>query len=76
MSKRAWMIYLAGGIAAVALYFLLPLDGLWSNAVYDLIGLSSSVAMLVAVRYHRPARPLIWWCFAAGQLLFVVPVGG
>jgi diguanylate cyclase len=72
MSKRAWRVYLAGGMAAVALYFLLPLDGLWSSIVYDLIGLSSSMAMLVALRRHRPARPLIWWCFAAGQLLFVV----
>jgi diguanylate cyclase (GGDEF)-like protein len=72
MSGRVWRIYLAGGVAAVVLYFLLPLDGLWSNVVYDLIGLSSSMAMLVAVRRHRPARPLIWWCFAAGQLLFVV----
>jgi diguanylate cyclase (GGDEF)-like protein len=72
MSKRAWRVYLAGGMVAVALYFLLPLDDLWSNLVYDLIGLSSVAAILVAVRRHRPARPLIWWCFAVGQLLFVV----
>ena len=72
MGGRAWRIYLAGGLAAVALYFLLPLEGLWSNLGYDLIGLSSVAAILVAVRHHRPARPLIWWCFAAGQLLFVV----
>jgi diguanylate cyclase (GGDEF)-like protein len=72
MSGRAWRSYLAGGMAAVALYFVLPLDGLWSNLVYDMIGLSSSMAILVAVHRHRPARPLIWWCFAVGQLLFVV----
>jgi diguanylate cyclase (GGDEF)-like protein len=72
MSKRAWRVYLAGGMAAVALYFLLPLDGLWSSLAYDLIGLSSVAAIVVGVRRLRPARPLIWWCFAAGQLLFVV----
>ena len=72
MSGRAWRIYLAGGLVAVAVYLLLPLEGLWSSAAYDLIGLSSVVAILVAVRHLRPARPLIWWCFAAGQLLFVV----
>jgi diguanylate cyclase len=72
MSGKAWRIYLAGGLAAVALYFVLPLEGLWSSLAYDLIGLSSVVAILVAVRHLRPARPLIWWCFAAGQLLFVV----
>ena len=72
MSKQAWRVYLAGGMAAVALYFLLPLDGLWSSLAYDLIGLSSVAAIVVGVRRLRPARPLIWWCFAAGQLLFVV----
>ena len=72
MSARAWRIYLAGGLIAMALYLLLPLNGLWSTLVYDLIGFSSAAAILVGVRRHRPARPLIWWCFAAGQLLFVV----
>jgi hypothetical protein len=72
MSGKAWRLYLTGGVAAIVLYFLLPPQGLWSSAVYDLIGLSSVVAILIGVRRHRPARPVIWWCFAAGQLLFVV----
>ena len=72
MGGRAWRIYLAGGLAAVALYLLLPLEGLASSLAYDLIGLSSVAAILVAVRHHRPARPLLWWCFAIGQLLFVI----
>jgi hypothetical protein len=72
MSQRAWRIYLAAGMAAVAVYFLLPLEGLGSSLAYDLIGLSSVTAIVVAVHRHQPARPLIWWCFAAGQLLFVV----
>jgi hypothetical protein len=59
-------------VAAVALYLLLPLEGLGSSVAYDLIGLSSVAAILVAVRRHRPARPLLWWCFAIGQLLFVI----
>jgi diguanylate cyclase (GGDEF)-like protein len=72
MSGRAWRSYLAGGLAAVILYFVLPLEGLWSNAAYNLIGLSAVAAIVVGVRRHRPARPLIWWSFAVGQLLFVV----
>jgi diguanylate cyclase (GGDEF)-like protein len=72
MSARAWRIYLAGGVVAVCLYFLLPVEGLWRSTAYDLIGLSSVAAILVALRRHRPARPLIWWCFAVGQLLFVI----
>ena len=56
MSRGAWRIYLAAGLAAVTLYLLLPLEGLWSSAAYDLIGLSSVVAILLAVRYLRPAR--------------------
>jgi diguanylate cyclase (GGDEF)-like protein len=72
MSVRIWRLYLAGGVVAVALYFLLPLQGLWSSLAYDLIGLSSVVAILIGVRRHRPARPVIWWCFAIGQLLLVL----
>ena len=63
---------MASGLVAVALYFLLPLEGLWSDLAYDLIGLSSVTAIMVAVRRLQPVRPLIWWCFAIGQLLFVV----
>jgi diguanylate cyclase (GGDEF)-like protein len=72
MRARAWRNYLAGGLVAVALYFLVPLDDLWSSLAYDLIGLSSVAAMVVGVRRLRPVRPLIWWCFAVGQLLFVI----
>ena len=72
MNARAWRIYLAGGMVAVCLYFLLPVEGLWRSAAYDLISLSSVAAIVVAVRRHQPARPLIWWCFAAGQLLLVI----
>jgi diguanylate cyclase len=72
MNSRAWRIYLVGGMVAVCLYFLLPVEGLWRTVAYDLIGLSSVVAIVVGVRRHRPARPLIWWCFATGQLLFVI----
>ena len=72
MSGRAWRIYLAGGVVAVCSYFLLPVEGLWRSAAYDLIGLSSVAAIVVAVRRHQPARPLIWWCFATGQLLLVI----
>jgi diguanylate cyclase (GGDEF)-like protein len=72
MSGRVWRLYLAGGVVAVVLYFLLPLQGLWSSLAYDLIGLSSVAVILIGVRRHRPARPLIWWCFAIGQLLFVI----
>jgi hypothetical protein len=60
MSGRAWRLYLAGGVVAVALYFLLPLQGLWSSFAYNLIGLSSVAVIVVGVRRHRPARPGIW----------------
>ena len=72
MSGRAWRIYLVGGVVAVCLYYLLPVEGLWRSVAYSLIGLSSVVAIVVGVRRNRPARPLIWWCFAAGQLLLVI----
>ncbi|MEV6852084.1 EAL domain-containing protein, partial [Actinoplanes sp. NPDC051411] len=66
-----WRWWLAGGLAAVAGYFLLPVGGSWAAHTYEAIGLTSSLAILLAVRLHRPARPAMWYCFAAGQLMSV-----
>jgi diguanylate cyclase (GGDEF)-like protein len=66
-----WRWWLVGGIASVAGYFLLPVGGSWSAHTYEAIGLVSSLAILLAVRLHRPARPAMWYWFSAGQLLSV-----
>jgi diguanylate cyclase (GGDEF)-like protein/PAS domain S-box-containing protein len=75
--RRAWLAYLAGGgLLAAGYYFLPALTPLPTAAakvvVYTLVGLSSVAAILVGVRRHRPASPLVWYLLAAGRLCYVV----
>lgn len=56
----------------VLCYFLLSPGVLALNVTYDVIGMSSVVAILVGVRRYRPARAAAWYLFCAGAALFVV----
>jgi len=71
MGERAWRGYLIVGVLATGVYFVLPTLA-WRNHYYDAVGLSSVAAIVLGVRLHRPPRPVLWYLFAAGQLLFVV----
>jgi diguanylate cyclase (GGDEF)-like protein len=62
----------AAGVLATAGYYLLPGQSIVSTVVYDLIGFLAGVAMLVGVRLFRPARPAMWYWFAAGQFMSVL----
>jgi hypothetical protein len=70
--ERLWRWWLAAGLVVVAVFFVLPSGSLPANLVYDLIGLSSGLAVLAAVRLHRPDRPGMWYWFAGGQIVSVV----
>jgi len=65
-------VYLVAGLAAIGLYFLLPWNTPGQSFVYDAIGVSSAVAIVVGVRIYRPRLPVVWYLFAAGQLCFAV----
>ena len=67
---NAWRVYLAVGLAAIAVYFWLPgsVQAVW----YDLFGASAVAAILIGVRRHRPARARPWHTAAGGLLLLVV----
>ena len=65
-------VYLAAGLAAIGLYFLLPWDSLGQSILYDLIGASSAVAVVVGTRKHRPSLAVAWYLFAAGLMAFAV----
>ncbi|BBH70057.1 hypothetical protein ACTI_67420 [Actinoplanes sp. OR16] len=62
-----WCWWVAAGVAAIAGYYLLPGGGMARDLAYNGIGLVSVVAILAGVRLHRPARPAMWYWFAAGQ---------
>ena len=65
-------VYVAAGLTAIGVYFLLPWNSMAQSVLYDLIGISSAVAILVGTRRHRPALSVPWYLFAAGMLAFSV----
>ncbi|MEU8817028.1 bifunctional diguanylate cyclase/phosphodiesterase [Actinoplanes sp. NPDC048796] len=69
--ERVWCWWLAAGALAIIGQYVLPADGVAASLAYDAIGLVSALVVLLAVRLHRPARPAMWYWFAAGQLTFV-----
>ena len=70
MKPRAWLLYLSGGIAALLGFLFLP--HLRQGWVFNLISLSSPVAIVVAVRLWKPNSQAPWYLFALGQTFFVV----
>ena len=68
---RVGAIFLAAGLALTVAYFAIG-RGAAQNDIYDLIGVASSLAILLGVRLNRPVYPLPWLLFAMGNLFFAV----
>ena len=68
---RAGAIFLAAGLTLTAAYFAVS-RGAAQNDLYDVIGVASAFAILLGVELNRPAFPLPWLLFAAGNLFFAV----
>jgi PAS domain S-box-containing protein len=58
--------YFCLGVALITLH--LAVGG--SSAVYELIGLSSVVAVVVGIELYKPVHRAAWWGIALAQLLF------
>src|SRR5712664_942049 len=71
LRTRAWQLYLAAGALAAVLYLFVPTLG-EKGPFFNLIGISSVVAIAAGVRLHRPTRPLPWYLFAGGMFVFMV----
>ncbi|MFD1365418.1 putative bifunctional diguanylate cyclase/phosphodiesterase [Actinoplanes sichuanensis] len=67
-----WRWCTTAGLLATVVYYLLPAGTLWSSAGYNTIGLLAGLIILVAVRWHRPQRPLAWILFGVGMILSVL----
>jgi diguanylate cyclase (GGDEF)-like protein/PAS domain S-box-containing protein len=68
MKNRAWYVYPLGAAIATGIYFMSGHQS-W---LYNVIGLSSPVLILVAVRVHKPEPRAPWFLFALGQFLFIL----
>jgi signal transduction histidine kinase len=69
--SRVWLLYLLVGVLATGVYFLLP-SASTQNILYDLIGFSAVVAIVVGVYMYRPTRVLQWYVLAFGLLILVL----
>jgi hypothetical protein len=78
-----WRWFLWGGLGATVVYFLLPDTVKVAAAASALFHYTSAAAVLVGVRWHRPADRWPWYLLAAAllalgsgdALLFVSPLG-
>ena len=70
MRRRLWLWYLGAAIlGGLAYYFIPPFAK--SGPFFNILGLSSVVAIVVGIRLHRPATKLPWVLFAVGLTLFI-----
>src|SRR5713101_4243587 len=70
MKQRAWWLFLVAMAPLVGLYLFGPAV-LNQGPVFNAIGLTAVVAILVGVRINRPSDRRPWYLFAFGQALFV-----
>jgi diguanylate cyclase (GGDEF)-like protein/PAS domain S-box-containing protein len=67
-SRHAWWLYLALMALITAAYIAGPLN---AGPVFNAIGFSACIAIVIGVRKHRPAARLPWYLIALGQAFFV-----
>ncbi len=70
-SRFAWRMFLAGGLAATVLYFLLPSGGLAQAYLFVAVQGLVVVALAVGIRVNRAARVGIWKVLLAGQAVYL-----
>jgi PAS domain-containing protein len=68
-SRHVWWLYLALMAPLIGAYLAGLLTG---GPVYNVIGFSGVVAMVVGIRVHKPTARWAWYVLALGQVLFVV----
>lgn len=69
IKRKAWLVYLLIGSALLAAFLFVP--GVRAGPVFNAIALSAPLAIVVALRWHRPGERLPWILVAVGQTLFV-----
>jgi signal transduction histidine kinase len=70
VKTRAWWLYLLVMAPIVGLYLVGP-EAFNAGPVFNAIGLTAVVAIIVGVRLHRPRTRAAWYLIAFGMALFV-----
>ncbi len=68
-ARASWMYLLVGGIAVGCYLVVPPFAG--NTTVFQVVGVSSAVAIAIGVVRHRPSPLLPWVLFFIAQLLFL-----
>jgi diguanylate cyclase (GGDEF)-like protein/PAS domain S-box-containing protein len=68
--ETLWLWYLLVGAALTYVYALMPSSFAAKGPLINALGLSSSVAIIVGMRLHRPRAVVAWSLFVVGQFLF------
>jgi signal transduction histidine kinase/DNA-binding response OmpR family regulator/HPt (histidine-containing phosphotransfer) domain-containing protein len=71
--SRAWLVYLIVGALATVAYFFLPSPAT-QDTLRPLFNLAALGAFVAGILIHRPKRPLPWYLFTLGTLLFVLGI--
>src|SRR6266487_3569161 len=71
MRQWGWRAYLLLGAALAVADYLVP-PAFARLVVWPVIGFSSAAAIVAGIRLNRPDRPLPWYLFAVGQVLFAL----
>lgn len=66
-NKSMFRAYAVAGAVAIVLYAVMP-----TSLLYDSIGLSCVIAILVGIRTSKPVKKLPWYLMAMGQAAWVV----
>jgi diguanylate cyclase (GGDEF)-like protein/PAS domain S-box-containing protein len=67
---QAWQVYLLVGVLAAGAYFFLPSQSA-QETLRPLFNLAALGACVAGILMHRPKRPLPWYLFTLGMLLFL-----
>jgi len=65
-----WLAYVVVGVVVSATYLVLPAEP--GALVYEAVGLSAVVAVLVGVRLREPTHPTPWYLLATGLALLIL----
>jgi PAS domain S-box-containing protein len=69
LRDKVWLAYVVAGTVGLIAFLFVP--GFRQGPIFNAIGLSGAVLIVLAVRIHRPAQRLPWYLVAAGMTCFV-----